>query len=121
MIKDINSKDLTQKKKRLVRGGKNTEELYKKGLNDLDIHDGMVNSPTARYPGVQSQGGLRKNYYKQSWEGFAFARSPPHPVNQAFLAGIVNGSSHRVHAQMQGRYGAIIWLSLLIPQLMRTN
>ena len=35
MIKDINSKDLTQKQKRLGRGGKNTEELYKKGLNDL--------------------------------------------------------------------------------------
>ena len=27
MIKDINSKDLTQKQKRLGRGGKNTEEL----------------------------------------------------------------------------------------------
>ena len=58
MIKDMNSKDLTQKQKRLGRGGKNTEELYKKGLNDLDNHDGMVNSPTARYPGVQSQGAL---------------------------------------------------------------
>ena len=27
---------------RLRRGGKNTEELYKKDLNDLDNHDGVV-------------------------------------------------------------------------------
>ena len=27
---------------RLRRGGKNTEELYKKGLSDLDNHDGVV-------------------------------------------------------------------------------
>lgn len=52
-------------------------------------------------------------------------RHPPparrQPLNQGFLAGIANGSCHRVHAQMQGRYGAIILLSLLIPRLMRTN
>ena len=33
----------TQQKCKILRGGKNTqEELYKKGLNDLDNHDGMV-------------------------------------------------------------------------------
>ena len=33
----------TQQKCKILRSGKNTqEELYKKGLNDLDNHDGMV-------------------------------------------------------------------------------
>ena len=39
-------------------------ELYKKDLNDPDNHDGV--SPTARYPGVQSQVGFRKHLYEQS-------------------------------------------------------
>ena len=39
MIKDRNGKDL-QKQKRLRQ--ENTEELYKKGLNDPDNHDGLV-------------------------------------------------------------------------------
>ena len=29
-----------------------TEELYKKDLDDPDKHDGMVNSPRDRHPGV---------------------------------------------------------------------
>ena len=33
----------TQQKCKILRGGKNTqEELYKKGLNDLDNHDGVI-------------------------------------------------------------------------------
>ena len=33
----------TEQKRKILRGGKNTqEELYKKGLNDPDNHDGMV-------------------------------------------------------------------------------
>ena len=41
-IKDRNGKDLTEQK-RLRRGGKNTQENYtKKGLNDLDNHDGVI-------------------------------------------------------------------------------
>ena len=40
------------------------EELNKKDLNDPDNHDGV--SPTARYPGVQSQVGFRKHLYEQS-------------------------------------------------------
>ena len=31
-----------QKQKRLRRDGKNTQNYSKKGLNDLDDHDGMV-------------------------------------------------------------------------------
>ena len=33
----------TQQKCKILRGGKNTqEELYKKGLNDLDNHNGVI-------------------------------------------------------------------------------
>ena len=31
-----------KKQKILRRGGKNTEELYKKDLYNLDIHDGVI-------------------------------------------------------------------------------
>ena len=42
IIKDRNSKDLTEAK-RLRRDGKNTQKNYtKKGLNDTDDHDGMI-------------------------------------------------------------------------------
>ena len=41
-IKDRNGMDL-KKQKRLRRGGRNTQKNYtKKGLNDLDNHDGVV-------------------------------------------------------------------------------
>ena len=39
-IKDRNSKDLTEEIKN--RWQEYTEELYKKGLNDLDNHNGVV-------------------------------------------------------------------------------
>ena len=42
MIKDRNSKDLTEAEEIKKRWQENTEELYKKGLNDLDNHDGVV-------------------------------------------------------------------------------
>ena len=38
--------------------------LYKKGLNELDNHDGVITR--ARHPEMQSQVGLRKHHYKQS-------------------------------------------------------
>ena len=42
IIKDRNGMDL-KKQKRLRRGGKNTQKNYtKKGLNDLDNHDGVI-------------------------------------------------------------------------------
>ena len=40
-IKNRNGLDL-KKHKILRRGGKNTEELYKKDLHDLDNHDGVI-------------------------------------------------------------------------------
>ena len=42
MIKDRNGKDLTEAEKIKKRWQKHTEELYKKGLNDLDNHNGVV-------------------------------------------------------------------------------
>ena len=42
MIKDRNGKDLTDAKEIKKRWQEYTEELYKKGLNDLDNHDDVV-------------------------------------------------------------------------------
>ena len=42
MIKDRNGKDLTEAEKIKKRWQKHTEELYKKGLNDLDNPDYVV-------------------------------------------------------------------------------
>ena len=42
MKKDRNNKDLTKTEKIKKRWQEYTEELYKKGLNDPDGHDGMV-------------------------------------------------------------------------------
>ena len=41
-IKDRNSRDLTEAEEIKKRWQKYTEELYKKGLNDPDNHDGVV-------------------------------------------------------------------------------
>ena len=41
-IKDRNCKDLTEAEEIKKRWQEYTEELYKKGLNDPDNHDGMV-------------------------------------------------------------------------------
>ena len=41
-IKDRNSKDLTEAEGIKKRWQEYKEEVYKKGLNDLDKHDGMV-------------------------------------------------------------------------------
>ena len=41
-IKDRNSKDLTEAEEIKKRWQKYTEELQKKGLNDLDNHNGVV-------------------------------------------------------------------------------
>ena len=61
--KDKISIDLTEAEDIKKRWQEYTE-LYKKDLNDPDNHDGV--SPTARYPGVQSQVGFRKHLYEQS-------------------------------------------------------
>ena len=41
-IKDRNGKDLTEAEEIKKRRQEYTEELYKKGLNDLDDHNGVV-------------------------------------------------------------------------------
>ena len=41
-IKDRNGKSLTEAEAIKKRWQEYTEDLYKKGLNDLDNHDGMV-------------------------------------------------------------------------------
>ena len=42
MIKDRNSKDLTEAEEIKKRWQECTEELYKKGLNDLNNYDGVI-------------------------------------------------------------------------------
>ena len=42
MIKDRNGKDQTEAEEIKKRWKEYTEELYKKGLNDPDNHDGVV-------------------------------------------------------------------------------
>ena len=42
IIKDKNSKDLPEAEEIKKRWQEYTEELYKKGLNDLDNHDSVV-------------------------------------------------------------------------------
>ena len=41
-IKDRNGRDLTEAEDTKMRWQEYTEKLYKKGLNDLDNHDGLV-------------------------------------------------------------------------------
>ena len=57
-IKARNSKDLTESEEIKKRWQTYTEELYKKGFNDLDNHDDVVTH--------LESGGLRKHYYEQS-------------------------------------------------------
>ena len=42
-IKDRNGKELREAEEIKMRGQEYTEELYKKGLNDPDNHDSMIN------------------------------------------------------------------------------
>ena len=58
--------DLTEAEDIKKRWQKYTEELYKKDLHDPDNHHGVIPSPRARHPGMQSQVGLRKHHYKAS-------------------------------------------------------
>ena len=50
-IKDWNGKDLTETEE-IKRRWQEYTELHKKGLNDLDNHHGVVNSPRGRHPEV---------------------------------------------------------------------
>ena len=55
--------DLTEEKD-IKRWQEYTEELYKKGLNEPDNHDGVVTG--SHSSGVWTQAGPRKQYSKQS-------------------------------------------------------
>ena len=63
-IKDRNGKDLTEAEDVKKRWHEYTEKLYKKGLKDLDNHNGMV---THLKPGISAKSsGIRKYYCEQS-------------------------------------------------------
>ena len=49
-IKDRNGMDLTEAESIKERWQEYTEELYKKGLNDLDNHHGVITHPEPDFP-----------------------------------------------------------------------
>ena len=52
-IKNRNGKDLTEAEEIKKRWQEYTEELYKKGLSDLDNHDSVItHHHSARHPGM---------------------------------------------------------------------
>ena len=51
LIKDRNGMDLTEAEDIKNRWQEYTEELYKKGLQDQNNHDGVI-TPRARHPGM---------------------------------------------------------------------
>ena len=63
-INDRNGKDLTEAEEIKKRWQVYTEELYKNGFNDPDNHDVWIMEDGVRHPGIRSQVGLRKYYYK---------------------------------------------------------
>ena len=65
-MKDRNGMDLTEAEDIKKRWQEYTKELYKNDLHDPDNHDGVINSPRARHPGMCNQVGLRKRHYEQS-------------------------------------------------------
>ena len=65
MIKDINSKDLTEAED-IKKWQEYTEELYKTDLHDPDNHDGVIIHLEPDIWNVKSSG-LRKHHYEQSY------------------------------------------------------
>ena len=65
-IKDRNGMDLTEAED-LRRGGMNTQNYTKKIFMTQIIMMVCDHSPRARHPRMQSQVGLRKHHYEQSW------------------------------------------------------
>ena len=69
--KDWNSKDLRKAGEIKKKWQEHTGELYKKGINDPDNHDGVIthlepDNLECELQFVWSQVDLRKHYYKQS-------------------------------------------------------
>ena len=65
--KHQNGKDLTETERIKKRWLEYTDELYKKGFNDPDNPDDVITHLRVRHPGIQSQVGLRKHHYEQSY------------------------------------------------------
>ena len=65
-IKDRNGMELREAKDIKKRWQGYTEELYKKGLNDLDNHNGMVIHLKPDILECEVKGGLRKHHYEQN-------------------------------------------------------
>ena len=64
-IKDRNGMDLTEVEYINKRWQEYTEEPYKRDLNVLHNHDGVITHLEPDKLGVQSQVGLRKNDFKK--------------------------------------------------------
>ena len=65
--KGRNGKDLTEAENIKNRWQKYTEELYKKNLNDLYNHDGVITYlDQTSWTVKSSDPGLRKQHYEQS-------------------------------------------------------
>ena len=64
-IKDRNGMDLTEVEYINNRWQEYTEEPYKRDLNVLHNHDGVITHLEPEKLGVQSQVGLRKNDFKK--------------------------------------------------------
>ena len=73
-IKDRDGMDLTEAEEIKKRWQEYTEELYKKGLNDPDNHDGMA---TRLEPDILEceLRGFRKHYYQKTREVIEFQLS----------------------------------------------
>ena len=65
-IKDKNSKDLREAEEIKKRWQEYIEELYKKGLNDLDNHDGVITHLELEILECEVTWALTKHYSKQS-------------------------------------------------------
>ena len=64
-IKNRNGKDLTEAEE-IKKQQKYIKELYKKGLNDPDNHEGVVTHLESEILECEVQWVLGKNYYKDS-------------------------------------------------------
>ena len=65
MIKDRNGKDLTEAEEIKKRWQDYREELYKKGLNDLNNYEGVATHLELDILECDIKGDFRKHYYKQ--------------------------------------------------------
>ena len=120
-IKGRNGMDLTEAEDIKKRWQEYTEELYKKDLNDPDNHDSVITHlEPDRHLGVQSQVGLRKHHYEQSygrWWNSSWAISnskrwccesaalnmPANLENSAVATGLEKVSFHSNSKERQGQ------------------